>query len=127
GQCCFNETTGSAFYEMCLSGATSPPARAALLSLLSDEVDHARLGWAHLASLRLDADQHRAVETWLPLLARGNFKAWRARFDAPDRVGLRAHGCPSYAAGRVAVENAFRDLIRPGFVSAGFALDGALV
>jgi len=47
--CCLSETfTGVAFTEM-LSRATHPVAHAVVQSLLTDEIDHGRVGWAYLA------------------------------------------------------------------------------
>ena len=45
GHCLLNETTASAFLEVTLEHATGALARAACRELLSDEIDHARLGW----------------------------------------------------------------------------------
>lgn len=120
GQCCLNETTGSAFYEMCFSRARGEPARSGIRALLSDEVDHARIGWAHLASLRLSVEERADFETWLPKLIEANLLSWRARARVPERPALIAHGCPPYEAGDDAVRGALRDLILPGLARAGF-------
>jgi hypothetical protein len=50
GQCVFNETTAGAYLETSLALAKGELARCALRELLSDEIDHGRIGWAHLAS-----------------------------------------------------------------------------
>src|SRR5215472_7573582 len=47
---CVNETIASAWLDESLRPATSPLARAALRELIADDIHHARLGWAHLAS-----------------------------------------------------------------------------
>jgi hypothetical protein len=119
GQCALNETTGSAFYEMCLSHAHTGPARTALLALLSDEVDHARIGWAHLASL--SGARRRELGRWLPTLIESNLRSWRQqRGMLPSRPALTAHGCPSFEDGDRTVVAALRDLVVPGLALHGF-------
>lgn len=123
GQCCFNETTGSVFYELCLKGAKSGPARAGLLSLLSDEVDHARIGWAHISSERLSPSVREAIRPWMGALVENNLRAWRGRYALPDRPSLLEHGCPSYDGGYAAVITALDEIIIPGLASFGFRID----
>ena len=48
--CCVAETVNSALLTEVLSVATAPIVREAVRDILRDEVQHARLGWAHLAS-----------------------------------------------------------------------------
>ena len=118
GQCSLNETIASAFLEATLADATAPLATAALRELLSDEVDHARMGWALLASV--DTETRRAVESWLPSMCVANLRMWR---EAPrtyaDDDRLAAHGAPRAAVVEEAFAMAFRDLVIPGFESLG--------
>ena len=113
GHCAMNETFASAFLEASLGCAEMPLARAALRELLSDEVDHARIGWAHLAEL---GEQKRAeLAPWLESLVYANLKMWR---EAPRVVttdaSLHRHGAPSAHAIEQALLGAVRDLIIPG-------------
>ena len=118
GHCAFNETIASAFLEAAIAEATAPLARAALRELLSDEIDHARIGWALLASL--DATTRAEVERWLPRMAIANLRMWRdANRTYADDVSLGAHGAPSVASVERALLLAFRDLILPGFAHLG--------
>ena len=48
--CCVNETIASAHLRATLKAAVSPLVREVIRLLLADEIDHARVGWAHLAS-----------------------------------------------------------------------------
>jgi hypothetical protein len=50
--CCVGETMNAALLGVSLEGATDPAVRRTLHALLTDEVRHARLGWAYLASAR---------------------------------------------------------------------------
>jgi len=114
GQCAFNETIASAFLEATLARAEAPLAAAALRELLADEIDHARIGWALLASV--DAPLRREVEGWLPKMAVANLRMWReAARPYPDDPKLAAHGAPTSADVEAALRMAFRDLVVPGF------------
>jgi hypothetical protein len=114
GQCCLNETIASSFLETTLAEARTPLATSALRELLSDEVDHGRLGWALLGSL--DDTTRREVEPWLPSMAIANLRMWRtAPRPYPEGATLAAHGLPSEALVEAALLRAFRDLILPGF------------
>lgn len=114
GQCCFNETLASGFLETASSAARAPMAHRALSELLSDEIDHARLGWAFLAALepRLRA----AVGPWLPALGRSNLRMWReSPRDYPATADFVTQGAPSGELIESALLRALRDLILPGF------------
>lgn len=125
GQCAFNETFASGYLSASLEGAKVPLARAALSELLSDEVDHARIGWAYLATL---PEGHRAaVEDWLLPLAVCNLREWRAlatpRLDAVAARGqdvLAEHGFPRADVVEAALVTTLRDLVVPGLRHFGF-------
>lgn len=120
GQCCFNETIASAFLEAALIETTAPLSRAALRELLSDEIDHARLGWGLLASL--DESMRRNVERWLPAMAITNLRMWReAQRTYASEERLAEHGAPRADAVERALIMAFRDLVIPGFAHLGLA------
>lgn len=113
GHSVLNETTASAFLQCCLEHATGTLARAALRELLSDEIDHARIGWAHLASLarptRVD------LGAWMPRLARANLRIWRETVR-PAAAGpeVVAHAqAPAHAIDHALVA-ATEELIVPG-------------
>lgn len=119
GHCCLNETLASAFLEAEIARVTAPTGHAALRELLSDEVDHARLGWATLSSV--DASTRAAVAPWLPEMAVANLRMWRtAPRGYTEAPALLAHG----AADRHEVDRALRvglrDLVLPGFAHLGF-------
>jgi hypothetical protein len=93
-------------------------ARAALRELLSDEIDHARIGWALLGSL--DRGTRADVERWLPAMAIANLRMWRESHRTyASEEGLAAHGAPRVASVENALLVAFRDLIIPGFEHLG--------
>ncbi|HWA71403.1 MAG TPA: hypothetical protein VG937_03695 [Polyangiaceae bacterium] len=120
GHCAMNETFASAFLEAALGSCHAPYARAALRELLSDEVDHARIGWAHLAALR--GDERAELAPWLESLVRENLKMWReAGRQYSNDPALHRHGAPSAAVAESAVLGAVSELILPGLAHFGLA------
>ncbi len=113
--CCVNETIAGAWLEACYSMATVALAKKTLRALLREEIDHARIGWAHLSSAYVTPRMRRALGKWLPHLIEASLVAWLR----PDRVvpagGVHAHGVPSERTTREIVLAAVRDVVIPGF------------
>ncbi len=119
GQCCLNETTAGAFLERCLQHTTAELPRKTFLLLLSDEVDHARLGWAHLASPRLSTETRAAIAAWLPSMIARNLRVWRARPDTPPDPVYAQHGALPRDTVVQAVTAAVDELLIPGLAHVG--------
>jgi hypothetical protein len=119
GQCVLNETTAGAYLECCLVRAKGSLAKAALAELLSDEIDHGRIGWAHLATL--DAATRREVAGWLLPMAYLNLRTWRYETppDPTHTEQLTAHGAPAPEVIHEALVNALRQIILPGLKQVG--------
>jgi hypothetical protein len=113
-----NETIAGAFLRECQHDAGGPLVRAALRELLRDEIDHARLGWAHLASPRLSPDIRRAVEAEIETLLDMCRAVWlderQTEIDLP-----RGHGCSPLSELPRIVDDAVRELILPGLRHVG--------
>jgi hypothetical protein len=119
GQSCLNETLASAVLESSLATARGALVCAALRELLSDEVDHARLGWAHLASLRPELKSK--LGAWLQPLARGNLRMWReTQRTYAMSTTLVEHGALTREGTEQALLDALRNLVVPGFAKLGF-------
>jgi hypothetical protein len=114
GQCVFNETTASAYLEVSLEHAMGTLAKSALRELLSDELDHGRIGWAHLASL--DERSRARVVPWLLPMAWLNLREWRREtpVDPDHSETLTLHGVPPSSTIHEALVDALRSLIVPG-------------
>jgi hypothetical protein len=113
GHSAMNETFASAFLEAALGSCRAPYARASLRELLSDEVDHARIGWAHLAAL--GSEKRAELAPWIDSLVRANLKMWReSGREYPSDPALHRHGAPSAEVVESALLGAVRDLIIPG-------------
>jgi hypothetical protein len=123
GMCCINETIATAFLEASLLRARTPLIRRALRALLRDEVDHARLGWAHLASHWVDGAARTEVQRWLAPMVRAQVEKC-LRVPSPD--GLAEHGALGPDESRLAVLGAVRDLVVPGLARAGLDTRGVL-
>jgi hypothetical protein len=122
GQCAFNETFASGVLEASLAAAEGPLAKAALRELLSDEVDHARLGWTYLAAL--EPGRRAEVGRWLLRLGRANLRMWRtAPREYPSRPELVTQGALSLELLEPALLGALGELIIPGFEHLGLPTD----
>ena len=114
GQCVLNETTASAFLETCLAHATGSLAKSALRELLSDEVEHGRMGWTYLATT--DEATRREVGRWILPMAFLNLRLWKS--ESPHDPGHRdvytAHGAPPARVLHAALKDALATLIVPG-------------
>lgn len=117
--CCINETLASAWLETCRADATVPLAKAALRELLADDVDHARIGWAHLASTAVTPEVRAQIAGWLPRLLEASMLPWLNGAGAPDYAGYPAHGVPSSATTREVVESTTREVVLVGFAQLG--------
>jgi hypothetical protein len=116
GQCVFNETTASAYLECSLDHATDGTlAKSALRELLSDEIDHGRIGWAHLGAC--DEGTRAAVAPWLHAMAFTNLKEWRNEtpYDRSHTDAMTKQGVPPATIVHEALVDALRTLIIPGF------------
>jgi hypothetical protein len=115
---CINETIASAWLEASLRAAVAPLPRAALRELMSDDVQHARLGWAHLASPEVGAQVRGEVARWLPALFQAAAAPW-VRDWACFGPGVPSHGVPSGKATRDVVVSTVHDVVLPGFEALG--------
>jgi hypothetical protein len=118
-QCCISESLGSAMLGECFAHAERPAVRAVLKFLLTDEIDHGRIGYGYLASPLVD-DEHRAhVRRAIPTLLAVAREAWYAP-DAgfPESVP-EGHGCLGRDDLRRVVEDAISNLVLPGLAAVG--------
>ena len=121
GTCCVNESLGSAFLEATLQACETDVGRYVVRGLLADEVDHARIGWAHLHAM--NDPERAAVSRALPALLAACLRPWRARLSELPARGVPAHGVLSPERIREVLQNALRDLVLPGFVHLGLDVD----
>lgn len=118
--CCINETLACAILEGQLSIATSPLTRAALQSVLADEIDHARAGWAHITTPFVTATMKDEIAAdWLPRLMNARLRDLIEE-DAPfPGEQFPEHGILTRAARKKIVAIGLDTVVCPGFERAG--------
>jgi hypothetical protein len=115
GMCCINESIASEWIRSCWQAATADIAVAANREHLKDEIDHARLGWAHLASEHVDADLKQRIAQRLPKMIEVNVAEWKRPDEHLPATGIRVHGHLSCEENDAVVDAAVRDVVLPGF------------
>ncbi len=121
GMCCINESIAAEWIRSCWAVATAPTAVAANRFHLQDEIDHARLGWAHLASDAVDPALRTRLRAWAPRLVDVNVAQWKKPDAHLPADGIAAHGHLSRAENEAVVDAAVRDVVAPGLVHVGLA------
>lgn len=119
GMCSINETMACAFLELCLEGAQSHATRVALREVLADEIRHARIGWAYLASGGVEKGTYREVERWLVPMLCAQLAGWWKQIETLPEGEVRTHGCPSGRAIEEAAVRSLHELVLPGFAAVG--------
>lgn len=119
GMCCVNETIATAWISACLAASQTPLATMANRIHLHDEIEHARVGWAHLASEAVSDATRAALGPCLPRLLEANAPGWER-----DDASLPAEGVPEQghlpaAVSRRIFIDAISDLVLPGFAHVG--------
>src|SRR5436190_11740280 len=117
--CSINETMACSFLELCLAKATEKSVRTGLREVLEDEIRHARIGWAYLGGGDITSEDRRLVGQWLRPLLETQWVKWREQIGTLPEIDLAEHGCPSGPAIAAASLASIRDLVLPGFESAG--------
>jgi hypothetical protein len=117
--CCINETVACGVLEAARALAKSPLARAALATILADEIDHARAGWAHLASPYVTEEMKRALPGWLHRLHSVKLREL-VEDDGPlPGEDFDVHGMLSRRRSREVVHATLVDVMFPGYRRAG--------
>ena len=116
--CCINETLACSVLEAQLLAAKSPLARAGYQSVLSDEIDHGRMGWAHLSSSHVPDDIRRQIGDWLPRLFQARLGEL---FDPHPLPGehLTDHGILRRRARQQVIGTGVLEVVLPGFKQIG--------
>lgn len=115
--CCVSETMTGAYFTEMLEVATHPLGRAVVLSLLEDEIDHGRVGWAYLAAACRDGRAGH-VSAALPRILEHNvgFVFIDARDKPePDDPELDQHGYIGRTRAAEIYRHGLRSILLPGF------------
>lgn len=119
GMCCINESIASEWIRSCWQIATAPTALVANKAHLQDEIDHARLGWAHLASSAVSATLKRRLAPWIPRVLEVNVAQWKTPDEHLPVDGIPAHGHLSLRDNADVIDAAVRDVVLPGLAHVG--------
>jgi hypothetical protein len=117
--CCINETLACAILERQLSQTKALLARAAIQTILSDEIEHARAGWAHLASAHVAAPMKHEVGRWLPRLLKARLGDLLDEDRPFPGEQFPEHGILTRKVRKDVVASTLDDVVFPGFVRAG--------
>jgi hypothetical protein len=122
--CCLSETLTGVFFTEMHARATNPAARAAIESLLEDEIDHGKVGWAYLTT-RARAKQLAGLAARLPtMMERTVGRAIRdaARHPEGDDPEMEAFGYVGRTTSLSIFRRALTDVMVPGFETLGVDL-----
>lgn len=125
--CCLSETfTGVYFTEM-LERTSHPTARAAVQSLLEDEIDHGRVGWAYLAAVSKRGDVAWIGDRLPELLARTMKPVLDEARGSPEPADEVLERCGYLVRDRNAAiyTGALFEVVLPGFESLGVSTGAA--
>ena len=123
--CCVNETINACLLSRAYQRATWPSIRETTRQLLTDEINHGRLGWAYLAAERGAGRGDWLSPELVPILAgAGVHEIFRPTPDGDDAETLAAYGEFSHAERIEMFEGVALDVILPGFEAAGLDTTG---
>lgn len=111
---CINETIACPVLEAQMKLAKSPLAHAAYQSVLADEIDHSRMGWAHLTSRYVSRQTLNDIGDWLPRLFEARFRELFAAHPLPG-AGCHDHGIMTRKERQDVIGAGLRDVVIPGF------------
>ena len=119
GQTCVSETIAAGWLRACLREIQAPTVRAAYALHLREEIGHARVGWAYLASTKLSDAALEALQRSLGPLVRANVSAWEHEANFLPGDALPSHGFLSRERSVAAIEHTVEAVIYPGFAHHG--------
>jgi len=123
--CCLSETLTGVFFTEMRARASNPTARAVVESLLEDEVDHGKVGWAYLADRARSGSIERLAEALPDMLERTFGYALQGRGQAEDDEASEAFGYVREGARAAIFRRALKDVVVPGFEAVGVDLSPA--
>ncbi|HYQ31501.1 MAG TPA: hypothetical protein VER04_29925, partial [Polyangiaceae bacterium] len=116
GLCCMNETVGCVVLRHVRPVLVLPELRELNRQHMADELQHSRVGWAHLATL--SAEQRAFLRPWVSVLLRLVRQSWCEGSEG-EHEALVPYGYFSLRLLRAAHDEAVESLIVPGFSHLG--------
>jgi hypothetical protein len=115
--CCVTESESVATLTTLLSEEAEPPVEAALREIAKDEVQHARIGWAHLAREATSCDVS-FLAPYIPAMLAGAAPGLYSTEGPEDRALLR-HGVLPPSLKRAVFAGALEEIVFPGLEKFG--------
>lgn len=125
GLCCINESIATIWLQACAARASAPLVRAVNRMHVRDEIHHARVGWAHLASPAVTPAIRAELGRWLRPLLRSCVLDWLSPRVVESAGGVPDHGLPTAPDHREVVIRAVRSVVLPGFALCGVDVERA--
>jgi hypothetical protein len=122
--CCLSETMTGVYFTEMRARASHPAARAAIDSLLEDEIDHGKVGWAYLAERARGGSLGDLPEALAEMIERTFGEALR-RLQIVDDPRAEKYGYLPGEASTQAVRRALAEVVVPGFEALAIPLGHA--
>jgi len=119
---CLNETIACERLLEAIQVTRCPSAKHALQLILSDEIKHARAGWAHLASRHVTESMKRDLAAYVPELVHASMTSLIEENASIPTEEYSIWGLPSVDAARIHAQKAIRDIVMPGFAHLGIVV-----
>ncbi len=119
GLSCINESIACEWIRSCYHISSAPIAIAATRFHLQDEMDHARFGWAYMASETVSPAMRGELRRWVSRMVDVNVAEWKRGNTHIPEGGIAAHGHLSVIEHDAAIDRAIRDVVRPGLRQVG--------
>jgi hypothetical protein len=119
--CCLSETLTGVYLTEMLARMPDGGAKSAVESLLEDEIDHGRVGWAYLAE-RAQARELGGLLEALPAMLNRTFGGVLRHAKAHpenDNRAMEAVGYLGASAGGAIYQRTLREVVLPGFEECG--------
>ena len=124
--CCLTETINAAMLTEVLRFATDPDIRETSRAILRDEVEHSRLGWAHLQAEREKGRGDFLSDEFVGMLSVAGIEEIFDPLDrARDGEHLADYGELSFERRTGIFKGAVNDLVFPGWEQMGLSTDAA--
>jgi len=119
---CLNETIACVRLLEAIALAECPSAKHALQLILSDEIGHARSGWAHLASRHVTAAMKLQIAARVPDLIEASMTSLIEENASIPTEEFAIWGLPSVDVARAHAQKAVSEIVIPGFERLGLAV-----
>jgi hypothetical protein len=119
---CLNETIACVRLLEAIQLAQCPSAKLTLQRILSDEIGHARAGWAHLASRHVTPDMKHQIAERVPNLIHASMTSLIEENASIPTEEFAIWGLPSVDVARAHAQKAVDEIVMPGFERLGLVV-----